>query len=78
MSAPRTRKSYPRCSSNSGALPEATVPAVLYRQLQRTSGISNFEYGVLARLSMADEHAMRLSDLARECDSAQPRLAKRR
>ncbi|MDQ0784736.1 DNA-binding MarR family transcriptional regulator [Streptomyces sp. B3I7] len=52
------------------------LPAALDRQLQRTSNISNFEYGVLARLSMADEHTMRLSDLARDCDSTQPRLSK--
>ncbi len=52
------------------------LPAALDRELQRTSSISNFEYGVLARLSMADEHTMRLSDLARDCDSTQPRLSK--
>ncbi|MFD3748052.1 MarR family winged helix-turn-helix transcriptional regulator [Nocardia sp. NPDC058633] len=52
------------------------LPAALDRQLQRDSGISNFEYGVLARLSMVDEATMRLSDLARECDSTQPRLSK--
>ncbi|MEV5807246.1 MarR family winged helix-turn-helix transcriptional regulator [Streptomyces parvulus] len=52
------------------------LPAALDRQLQQTSSISNFEYGVLARLSMADDHTMRLSDLARDCDSTQPRLSK--
>ncbi|MEK8174556.1 MarR family winged helix-turn-helix transcriptional regulator [Streptomyces sp. M19] len=52
------------------------LPAALDRQLQREAGISNFEYGALARLSMADEHTMRLSDLARDCDSTQPRLSK--
>jgi DNA-binding MarR family transcriptional regulator len=52
------------------------LPAALDRQLQRDAGISNFEYGVLARLSMADENTMRLSELARDCDSAQPRLSK--
>ena len=52
------------------------LPAALDRQLQRDAGISNFEYGVLARLSMADEATMRLSDLARDCDSPQPRLSK--
>ncbi|MEV1048034.1 MarR family transcriptional regulator [Streptomyces sp. NPDC049916] len=52
------------------------LPAALDRQLQRTSSISNFEYGVLARLSMADKCTMRLSDLARDCDSTQPRLSK--
>ncbi|APC37698.1 MarR family winged helix-turn-helix transcriptional regulator [Nocardiopsis dassonvillei] len=52
------------------------LPAALDRQLQREAGISNFEYGVLARLSMADEATMRLSDLARLCDSTLPRLSK--
>jgi DNA-binding MarR family transcriptional regulator len=52
------------------------LPAALDRQLQRDAGISNFEYGVLARLSMTDEVTMRLSDLARDCDSTQPRLSK--
>ena len=52
------------------------LPAALDRQLQRDAGISNFEYGVLARLSMTDEATMRLSDLARDCDSTQPRLSK--
>lgn len=52
------------------------LPAALDRQLQRDAGISNFEYGVLARLSMADEMTLRLSDLARACDAALPRLSK--
>jgi DNA-binding MarR family transcriptional regulator len=52
------------------------LPAALDRQLQRDAGISNFEYGVLARLAMAEEATMRLSDLARLCDSTQPRLSK--
>ncbi|MFD4319117.1 MarR family winged helix-turn-helix transcriptional regulator [Streptomyces sp. NPDC058548] len=52
------------------------LPAALDRQLQRDAGISNFEYGVLARLSMADQVTMRLSELARDCNSALPRLSK--
>ncbi|MFI1380574.1 MarR family winged helix-turn-helix transcriptional regulator [Embleya sp. NPDC020886] len=52
------------------------LPAALDRQLRRDAGISNFEYGVLARLSAADEATMRLGDLARVCDSTQPRLSK--
>ncbi|MFI6986523.1 MarR family winged helix-turn-helix transcriptional regulator [Embleya sp. NPDC050154] len=52
------------------------LPAALDRQLQRDAGISNFEYGVLARLSAADEATMRLGDLARLCDSTLPRLSK--
>ncbi|MEU0940775.1 hypothetical protein [Embleya sp. NPDC005971] len=38
------------------------LPAALDRQLQRDAGISNFEYGVPARLSAADKATMRLSD----------------
>lgn len=52
------------------------LPAALDRQLQRDAGITNFEYGVLAQLSMAEDNTMRLSDLARVCDSTQPRLSK--
>ncbi len=52
------------------------LPAVLDRQLQDDAGISNFEYSVLARLSMADGATMRLSSLSRDCDSTQPRLSK--
>jgi DNA-binding MarR family transcriptional regulator len=52
------------------------LPAALDRQLQRDAGISNFEYGVLARLSMADQATMRFSELARDCNSALPRLSK--
>lgn len=52
------------------------LPASLDRQLQRDAGISNFEYSVLARLSMADAATMRLSDLARGCDGTLPRLSK--
>ncbi|MFI1104360.1 MarR family winged helix-turn-helix transcriptional regulator [Streptomyces melanogenes] len=52
------------------------LPAALDRQLQRDAGISNFEYGVLARLSMAHQGTTRFSELARECDSTLPRLSK--
>ncbi len=52
------------------------LPALLDRQLERDAGISNFEYSVLARLSMSDRLTMRLSDLAAQCTSTQPRLSK--
>lgn len=52
------------------------LPALLDRQLQRDAGMSNFEYSVLARLSMTDALTMRLSDLAVLCNSTQPRLSK--
>lgn len=52
------------------------LPTVLDRQLQRSSGISNFDYGVLARLSTSDGASMRLSDLSQKCNSTLPRLSK--
>ena len=52
------------------------LPTVLDRQLQDSAGISNFEYGVLAQLSMADGATMRLSDLSQGCNSTLPRLSK--
>lgn len=52
------------------------LPNLLDRQLEEDSETSNFEYSVLARLSMADDLTMRLSDLAAQCDSSQPRLSK--
>lgn len=52
------------------------LPALLDRQLQRDAGISNFEYSVLARLSMEQDRTMRLSSLAAQCNSTQPRLSK--
>ena len=52
------------------------LPTLLDRQLEHDAEISNFEYSVLARLSMAPDLTMRLSDLAAQCDSSQPRLSK--
>ncbi|MDG4782401.1 MarR family transcriptional regulator [Micromonospora sp. WMMD961] len=52
------------------------LPTLLDRQLQRDEGISNFEYSVLARLSMTETRTMRLSDLALLCNSTLPRLSK--
>lgn len=52
------------------------LPVLLDRQLQRDSGVSNFEYSVMARLSMTEGRTMRLSDLARLCSSTLPRLSK--
>jgi DNA-binding MarR family transcriptional regulator len=52
------------------------LPALLDRQLQRDEGISNFEYSVMARLSMTESLTMRLSELAVQCNSTQPRLSK--
>ena len=52
------------------------LPTLLDRQLERDAGISNFEYSVMARLSMTEGLTMRLSDLAADCNSTQPRLSK--
>lgn len=52
------------------------LPVLLDRQLERDASISNFEYSVLARLSMTETGTMRLSDLAADCTSTQPRLSK--
>lgn len=52
------------------------LPTLLDRQLQHDAGISNFEYSVLARLSMTDGATMRLSDLSQHCSCSLPRLSK--
>ncbi|HEY5822651.1 MAG TPA: MarR family transcriptional regulator [Propionibacteriaceae bacterium] len=52
------------------------LPAALDAQLQRDAGISNFEYGVLAGLSMQENHAIRMSELAHLAHSTLPRLSK--
>ena len=52
------------------------LPTLLDRQLEQDAETSNFEYSVLARLSMAADLTMRLSDLAAQCDSSQPRMSK--
>ena len=40
------------------------LPAALDAQLQRDAGITHFEYLVLAGLSQAPDHALRMSSLA--------------
>lgn len=52
------------------------LPMLLDRQLLQDAGISNFEYSVLARLSMSQKWTMRLSDLATDCNSTLPRMSK--
>src|SRR3954471_11910038 len=52
------------------------LPTLLDRQMQRDEGISNFEYSVLARLSMTASRTLRLSDLAMQSNSTLPRLSK--
>lgn len=52
------------------------LPTLLDRQLERDAETTNYEYSVLARLSMAPDLTLRLSDLAAQCDSSQPRMSK--
>lgn len=52
------------------------LPAALDLQLQTDAGLSNFEYGVMAGLSMQEETTMRMSELARLANSSLPRLSK--
>lgn len=52
------------------------LPSLLDRQLERDAETTNFEYSVLARLSMAPNFTLRLSELAAQCDSSQPRMSK--
>jgi DNA-binding MarR family transcriptional regulator len=51
------------------------LPAVLDAQLQRDSGLSHFEYNVLAGLSEAPEGSLRMSVLAAHADGSLPRLS---
>ena len=51
------------------------LPAALDAQLQRDAGLSNFEYQVLAGLSQAPGHTMRMSSLAAWSEGSLPRLS---
>ncbi|MFC9789826.1 MarR family winged helix-turn-helix transcriptional regulator [Rhodococcus sp. NPDC127528] len=51
------------------------LSSTLDSQLQRDSGISHFEYQVLAGLSMADDRTMRMSDLAAFAGGSLSRLS---
>ncbi|RKR13784.1 MarR family winged helix-turn-helix transcriptional regulator [Arthrobacter oryzae] len=51
------------------------LPSALDAQLQRDAGLSHFEYQVLAGLSEAPTHTLRMSDLANFAESALPRLS---
>ncbi len=51
------------------------LPAALEAQLQRDSGLSHFEYNVLAGLSEAPEGSLRMSVLAAHADGSLPRLS---
>ncbi|WP_305782532.1 MarR family winged helix-turn-helix transcriptional regulator [Symbioplanes lichenis] len=51
------------------------LPGALDAQLQRDSGLSSFEYHVLAGLSMAPGRTLRMSVLARFAEGSLPRLS---
>jgi DNA-binding MarR family transcriptional regulator len=51
------------------------LPGALDAQLQRDSGISYFEYLVLAGLSMSPDRRMRMSDLAQFANGSLSRLS---
>ncbi|MDT5012927.1 MAG: hypothetical protein QOH57_4544 [Mycobacterium sp.] len=51
------------------------LPAVLESHLQRTTGLTTFEYLVLANLSEADGRTLRMSELAARANSSLSRLS---
>jgi DNA-binding MarR family transcriptional regulator len=51
------------------------LPAALESDLQRTTGLTTFEYLVLANLSEADERTLRMSELASRATSSLSRLS---
>lgn len=51
------------------------LPGILDSQLQRDSGVSHFEYFVLAKLSEAPERTLRMTELAATTNATLPRLS---
>jgi len=51
------------------------LPGALDAQLQRDAGLSHFEYMVLAMLSEAPDHTLRMTTLAVQTNSTLPRLS---
>lgn len=51
------------------------LPAELDRQLRRDSGMGHFEYQVMARLSDAPDHTLRMGTLASLAEGSLPRLS---
>ena len=51
------------------------VPGVLDSQLRQDARLTHFEYFTLAMLSEADQHSLRMSQLAAETNSTLPRLS---
>jgi len=52
-----------------------TLPTAIESDLQRTAGITMFEYLVLANLSEAEEATLRMTDLAYRANSSLSRLS---
>jgi DNA-binding MarR family transcriptional regulator len=52
------------------------LPTALDDQLQRDSGLSHFEYGILAALSEAHEETLRMSELAIYANGSLSRLSR--
>lgn len=52
------------------------LPAALDEQMQRDSGVSHFEYGILYALSQAEDSTLRMSQLADYANSTLSRLSK--
>jgi DNA-binding MarR family transcriptional regulator len=52
------------------------LPAALDDQLQRDSGLSHFEYGILAALSSAEGATLRMSELAIYANGSLSRLSR--
>src|SRR3954453_18147870 len=51
------------------------LPGVLDTQLRTASGLTHFEYFVLAMLSEAPEHTLRMTSLAQRTNATLPRLS---
>ncbi len=51
------------------------LPGVLDAQLRRDSGLTHFEYYVLAILADADDRTLRMSEVARRTSATLPRLS---
>ena len=51
------------------------LPAALDAQLQRDAGLSHFEYMVMVNLSNADDHVLRMSQLAALSNASLSRLS---
>lgn len=51
------------------------LPGVLDSQLRRDAGLTHFEYFVLAMLSEADDHTLRMTALGRRTNATLPRLS---